>query len=113
LEPEARTVLQNVMVQFQGLVPLDRSVRQLSSLEQAIKLPAELLFAAESAEVLASRRSLFGEVLKALDLRPAGWGYEMEILVQGDPPSPLTLDRAANLAAALAGDGDDRSGSDI
>src|SRR5690606_24289039 len=98
LEPEARAVLQNVLVQFQGLVPLGRDARQLSSMEQLIKLPVDLFFAADSAEVLSSRRSLIGEVIHALDLRPVGWGYELEILVQGDPPSPLTLDRAAHLA---------------
>jgi hypothetical protein len=105
LEPEARTVLQKVMVTFQGLVPLDRNVRNLSALEQIIRLPVELFYAADSADIIASRRSLFDEVMRAIDLRPAGWGYEIEILVQGDPPSSLTLDRAANLAAALAQDG--------
>lgn len=105
LEPEARDVLQNVLVAFQGLIPLDRNVRHLSALEQTIKLPVELFFAGDSTEVLDSRRSLIDEVMRALDLRPAGWGYELEILVQGNPPSALTLDRAANLAAALAQEG--------
>lgn len=104
LEPEARDVLQNVMVAFQGLIPLDRNIRRLSPLEQTIKLPVELFFAADSTDVLGSRRSLIDEVMRAIDLRPAGWGYELEILVQGNPPSALTLDRAANLAAALAGE---------
>lgn len=105
LAPEARDVLRNVLVKFQGLVPLDGNVRQLSSLEQAIQLPTDLFFESDSDAVLASRRSLMGEVMRALDQRPAGWGYELEILVQGNPPGPLTLARAANLAAALAGEG--------
>lgn len=113
LEPEARDVLQNVLVSFQGLVPLDRDARQLSALEQMIRLPTELFFAADSAAVLDSRRSLIGEVMRALEQRPAGWGYELEILVQGDPPSPLTLDRAANLAAALAGGDGNQDGSGV
>lgn len=104
LEPEARSVLRNVMVSFQGLVPLDSSVRQLSALEQAIRLPAELFFTEDSAELLESRRGLIEEVLRALDLRPTGWGYELELLVQGDPPGTLTIARAAALAEALAGD---------
>jgi hypothetical protein len=112
LEPEARDVLKNLLVPFQGLVPLDRNARQLSALEQIIQLPTELFFATESAAVLDSRRGLIGEVMRALELRPAGWGYELEILVQGDPPSPLTLDRAANLAAALAGE-DSRAGANV
>ena len=105
LEPEARSALRNVMVSFQGLVPLDSSVRQLSALEQTIRLPADLFFAQDSADLLESRRSLIEEVMRALDLRPRGWGYELELLLQGDPPDTLTITRAATLAEALAGDG--------
>lgn len=107
LEPEARNVLRNVMVSFQGLVPLDSSVRQISALEQAIRLPADLFFTPDSATLMEARRGLIGEVRRALDLRPSGWGYELELLVQGDPPSALTVSRAASLAEALAGDGAD------
>lgn len=104
LQPEARDVLENVRVLFQGLVPLDRNARQIGAHEMALSLPVDLFFAADTAEVLPARRSLMDEVMRAIALRPAGWGYELEIRLQGDPPGPLTLDRAANLAATLAGE---------
>ncbi|MBL8708993.1 MAG: hypothetical protein JNL25_07365 [Rhodospirillaceae bacterium] len=102
--PDVRDVLNNVMIQFQGLVPLDRNVVHLSALEQALRLPTELFFEDGSSELRPTRRGLIDEVMRAIDLRPQGWGYEMEIQVQGDPPDALALNRAASLAAAMAAD---------
>jgi hypothetical protein len=95
--------LHEAMTTFQGLVPLEDSLVQVSATEQYLRLPLELFFAAGSSDVKQPIHSLLAQLMRALDSRPDGWGYEVEIAISLGAQESLALDRAASLATALAG----------
>jgi hypothetical protein len=84
----------------------------------AFDLPADALFAAGTAQLLPARGDVFARLVAALDRRPAGYRYDLELLVGRLPAATddaaslpmLEIDRAGVLARALRDAGAQESG---
>ena len=87
-----------------------------------VELAAETLFAAGTAQLLPGRSEMLKRIVTALDRRPAGYRYDLDVLLGrsgseagmsgGDLPAPPTLeiDRAGALAQAFQNSGAQESG---
>lgn len=116
-------VLSAIVDEVEGVVKtalqLDR-VTRVGDGDIAFDLPAESLFAAGTAQSTPGRADVLRRIVVALDRRPSGYRYELDILVgraaaeagAGDAVSlpALQIDRAGTLARALVDAGATPSG---
>ena len=97
-----QTYVQSLARQFQAYIPMQAGAAPSAGYEQHLALPMDQVFDAGAIAAKPALQAVLGQLMTALQHRPADMDYELEIRLAAAELSDLHVDRAAGIAAALA-----------
>jgi hypothetical protein len=97
-----QTYVQSLAKQFQSYVPMQAGAKSSAGYEQHLALPMDQVFDPEATDAKPVLQAMLGQLMTALQRRPADMDYELEIRLAEAELSDLHVDRAAGIAATLA-----------